>query len=66
MKSLFTTPTPKARRFLGMDEVIQDGDEFWTGTEENGGVGHWHPCKTSVGTRVGLLTFRPDEVRRPI
>jgi hypothetical protein len=53
-------------KFLEPHELIEQGDEFWTGTVENGGKGHWHPCKISVGHAVQTLTYRPFEVRRRV
>jgi hypothetical protein len=45
------------------DELLQAGDEFALKTSE--GV-LWYPCQTSVGTRAGLLSTFPGDIRRRI
>lgn len=61
------SPVSPAHRFLCPEEVIQKGDEFWTGSIFFPlVVGHWHPCESSIGCRVDLLQHKPDEVRRPL
>lgn len=51
-------------RILRPEEIIAPGDEFWTGNSENGNRGHWHPCKTSVGSPARLMVGEKPEVRR--